>query len=76
MNGPDHYRQAEKLLREAEYIVGSDVLVCVSLAQVHATLALAAATALPEDAHGMRSLNGAAWVEAAGTRRPAAGGDQ
>lgn len=68
MNGPDHYRQAERLLVKAERseIELSNALVLE--AQVHATLALAAATALQlvkeyveldEDAF--------AWNEATGT---------
>ena len=50
MNGPQHYREAERLLADAKarrekdkYDVFADVL--VAEAQAHATLALAAATA-------------------------------
>lgn len=49
MTGPEHYKEAERLLATveatAEDTVGS-VAATVAQAQVHATLALAAATAL------------------------------
>lgn len=46
MSGPEHYKAAEDLLGEAvEAVVGSDEeMWAVAAAQVHATLALAAAT--------------------------------
>ena len=51
MTGPEHYREAERLIKDAERIqhnhgpgCGSDEV--IALAQVHATLALAAATAM------------------------------
>lgn len=53
MTGPEHYREAERLARMAHrftYGDGADPTVGAALAaeaQVHATLALAAATALP-----------------------------
>jgi hypothetical protein len=43
MTGPEHYREAERLLGVAEE--PEDIR--LAEAQVHATLALAAATALP-----------------------------
>lgn len=46
MNGPQHYAMAETLLRGAGDI-NADGDFLVALAQVHATLALAAATAQP-----------------------------
>lgn len=47
MNGPDHYREAERLLRISDQCQPSDALDrTVTTALVHATLALAAATAL------------------------------
>jgi hypothetical protein len=50
MTGPEHYSEAERLLTEAAAIEVSDddpaSLPYVARAQVHATLALAAATAL------------------------------
>lgn len=46
MNGPEHYREAERLLREAqEPGIGMIADRWVAEAQVHATLALAHATA-------------------------------
>lgn len=84
MTGPEHYRTAEELIAGAmKHRFGNDgdwqkdperhhiADALIAEAQVHATLALAAATALchpgddqtlPEDAN--------AWVEAAGERRP------
>lgn len=53
MTGPEHYREAERLLAEIRGLnprneTSSAVMRCVQgAAQVHATLALAAATALP-----------------------------
>jgi hypothetical protein len=53
MTGPEHYRQAEKLLGFAEALPaeergGAEDMSFLAEAQVHATLALAAATALIE----------------------------
>ena len=46
MNGPEHYRRAEKTLNEALAVTDADLCVRLTgIAQVHATLALAAATA-------------------------------
>lgn len=42
MNGPDHYQTAEKLLEQADQFTEADEL--IAAAQVHATLALTAAT--------------------------------
>jgi hypothetical protein len=49
MNGPEHYREAERLLDVAMQspIVRDSDAVNIAAAQVHATLALAAATAYP-----------------------------
>lgn len=60
MNGPDHYREAERLLdqlRRAHASIVSPVLperatAVLAEAQVHALLALTAATALPTGAVG------------------------
>jgi hypothetical protein len=47
MNGPEHYREAERLLAAGTSGTPEDVLNRrIGRAQVHATLALAAATAL------------------------------
>lgn len=51
MSGPQHYREAERLLAGAQNVMdvapvdGLTRTECAALAQVHATLALAAATA-------------------------------
>ena len=66
MNGPDHYRRAEELAEEArKYSSHSPAAAgtSASLAQVHVTLALAAATAL-----GTSHIETRAWVDAAGTK--------
>jgi len=61
MNGPDHYRVAEKLLDSARELANekstgtqgesneamSTINTAIAIAQVHATLALAAATTAP-----------------------------
>ena len=44
MNGPDHYRYAELRISEACSAAPDDAAFLMSEAQVHATLALAAAT--------------------------------
>jgi hypothetical protein len=57
MTGPEHYRKAEELLEDAE---SSGAEWPVRKAQVHAILALAAATAL----HGVTDHRH--WFEATG----------
>ena len=59
MTGPEHYRKAEELLDDAE---SSGATWPVEKAQVHAMLALAAATAL----HGVTDHRH--WFEATGTQ--------
>jgi hypothetical protein len=67
MTGPEHYRMAERLLEStaASKSSSADSVHVLAEAQVHATLALAAATgvAWPSLAEG------AAWQEADGTAR-------
>jgi|GraSoiStandDraft_4_1057263.scaffolds.fasta_scaffold861659_2 hypothetical protein len=69
MTGPEHYREAERLLAEEVFIDRSGAQVhrtyaeTVAAAQVHATLAVAAATAL-----GTSGTEGRAWAGAAGSR--------
>ena len=51
MTGPDHYRKAEELAAKAHEYLGQgegqdSAAVWAAVAQIHATLALAAATAL------------------------------
>jgi hypothetical protein len=63
MTGPEHYLAAERLLGEIQEHPSSSINKTESLmgqAQVHATLALAAATALNSDDRR--------WAEVAGTR--------
>ena len=69
MDGPQHYRKAEQLLRAVERTSrNADPAAAARLiarAQVHALLALAAATATGTTAHA-----GQAWEDAAGTSPP------
>ena len=58
--GPDHYRLAEQLLAHDRPPTGE----MLAIAQVHAMLALAAATALV----GGDRIEADAWPEVAGTR--------
>jgi hypothetical protein len=66
MTGPEHYGKAEELLGQAEELFKADEPAAgswaVGQAQVHATLALAAATAL-------RNIDSEepAWADIAGT---------
>jgi len=67
MTGPDHYRKAEELATKADDYLGQgegqhSAAVWAAVAQVHATLALAAATAL-----GTTAADGRAWADAGGT---------
>ena len=66
MTGPDHDRKAEELTAKAhdyhEQGEGQSAAVWAAVAQIHATLALAA-TAL-----GTTAADGRAWTEVAGTR--------
>ena len=60
MNGPDHYRVAERLLEEAESAdePSSKAMRRLELAKLHVALAQVAATALNSD--------GREWAEVAG----------
>ena len=62
MNDPDHYREAERLLEEAESCEepGSGALWRLELAKLHAALAQIAATAVNSDYRE--------WAEVAGRR--------
>ena len=70
MTGPEHYREAERLLA----ISSSDNPVTAAEAQVHATLALAAATALNDSGSGdgLPYPDWSAWIELAGVKKDAA----
>jgi hypothetical protein len=68
MTGPDHYRKAEELTEKAgEYLGQGDgqesAAIWAAVAQIHATLALAAATAL-----GTTASEGRAWADLTGTK--------
>lgn len=77
MTGPEHYREAERLADRAHYFTygdGADPKTGAALAaeaQVHATLALAAATALgAQGFHGMHTRDAHAWRQVAATTPP------
>lgn len=77
MTGPEHYRAAERLADQAHHFTygdGADPETGAALAaeaQVHATLALAAAVALGEGFHGMHTRDAHAWRQVAATTPPA-----
>ena len=84
MTGPEHYREAERLIQNlttdtgAVYVEDGNEQV-IALAQVHATLALAAATAMgaPVDGEGDSGLpprDCKAWYDAAGVKPQPKGG--
>ena len=62
MTGPEHYRRAQECLAELDE--GEDNTEWLLCAQVHATLALAAATAL---SYGLPPADWHAWNAAAAT---------
>jgi hypothetical protein len=70
--GPEHYRSTEQLLGHAdEAPEGSAVeRYYLAAAQVHATLALAAATALNDDVAGMPPGDYSEWLRAAAGPEP------
>ncbi|MBC9729892.1 hypothetical protein [Streptomyces sp. TRM68367] len=90
MTGPDHYREAERLTRQAGTWMDADTgwkahlptserlahrMADLAEAQVHATLANAAATALNDNATdegGMPLEDYDAWREVAGVARKGA----
>lgn len=76
MTGPEHYIRAEQLVRQVRdgHQEGTDVAAIIAAAQVHATLALAAATAMGTSfvdgsEGGMTIEDWDAWWTTAGTRR-------
>ncbi|MFE9372306.1 hypothetical protein ACFYM2_21400 [Streptomyces sp. NPDC006711] len=74
MTGPEHYREAERLLAESQSIARPhDERPCeadrtIAEAQVHATLALASATALQPSQYGMNRAEPKAWIAACRTK--------
>jgi hypothetical protein len=68
VTGPEHYRRAEELAAEAHKLLGQPdgraaAGMWAAVAQTHAVLALAAATAV-----GTSSADSRAWADIAGTR--------
>jgi len=68
MTGPEHYAEAERLLTLADRhsqgaTYGQEWALTLTAAQAHATLALAAATAV-----GTAGPDGHAWADVAATR--------
>lgn len=63
MTGPEHYREAERALEHAED-GAADWEWHVAVAQVHATLALAAATALAPTSPDARIEDHSEWKAA------------
>jgi len=68
MTGPEHYTEAERLLALADRhssgaTYGQEWTLTLTAAQVHATLALAAATAV-----GTAGPDGQAWADVAAAR--------
>jgi hypothetical protein len=72
MTGPEHYREAERLLAEAGHRLRDERLEVAATAQVHALLAVAAATALNQADAGMWTADWAAWRDVAGVKDGAA----
>lgn len=71
MTGPEHYREAEDLLARASQVTEWDAA-HVARAQVHATLALAAAAALSSylpGQDGMPMRESLAWLATCGEPR-------
>lgn len=77
MTGPDHYREAERLIAavtldgthpDGSPLIRSDEPQTIALAQVHATLALAAATGVNDGQYGMLPEDHTAWIDAAGVQ--------
>jgi hypothetical protein len=75
VTGAEHYAEAEQLLTEAAgspYPDDPAVRTTVAVAQVHATLALAAATAL-DDKGDLPEADWEAWIDVASAARPTPG---
>lgn len=74
MTGPEHYREAEELIsgtvKSPEGHVGTPHPHVIALAQVHATLALAAAVGNNEAGRGQTVDESNAWYRTAGTQPP------
>ena len=68
MTGPEHYLEAEDLLKEVDGL-GNDTANHLALAQVHATLALAAATAYPATRDYWDDYTSQVWAEVTAGQR-------
>jgi hypothetical protein len=72
MTGPEHYQRAEDLIGDAAGASESSdhgrAAALVAIAQVHATLAAAAAAALNHGGRGLDERDYTAWYEAAGVK--------
>lgn len=82
MTGPEHYIRAEQLLREVRdgHQEGTDVAAILAAAQVHASLAHAAVTAMGaaldgEPESGLPQRDAEAWYAAAGVKPQPKGGN-
>lgn len=65
--GPDHYREAQNLLRKSDGQEPEFAMRLIAEAQVHATLALAAAAALNSGQYGLPYSDATAWQNTAGS---------
>lgn len=69
MNGPEHYRESERLIASRDQLGDTAGVLSLQalllLADVHATLALAAATALNQGDTGLQDRDYIAWREVA-----------
>ncbi|MFJ2675076.1 hypothetical protein [Streptomyces sp. NPDC087525] len=79
MTGPEHYREAERLVQLAtRHPDSSNATLLTAAAQVHATLALTAATAMQAAVDGsepgMGSQEFHEWYQTAGVKPPKKGG--
>ena len=68
MTGPEHYREAERIMREMTIVEDGGIQEvalpeAMAAAQVHAILALAGATGVEA-----KGADGQAWLEVAGVR--------
>jgi hypothetical protein len=74
MTGPEHYLEAERLITEGVYDEDGEEELFerdIALAQVHATLALAAATAMGSaSSAGMLAVDFEAWDRVCGVQSP------
>lgn len=68
MNGPSHYREAERLLADVSNVTAGDVQEAGLLAeaQVHAILALTAATVANTRRNGLFDVDAEPWAEVLG----------